>query len=261
MPSTPDSTEERVQRQFGAASRRYATSPVHAGGPDLAALVHAAQLDGTQRVLDLGCGAGATALALAGGAREVVALDLTHEMLERVAEQARARGLDHLTPREGNAEALPYPDGHFDVVACRLCAHHFAHPARAVHEAARVLAPGGRLVWVDIVAPEDPALDTFLNTIELLRDPSHVRDHTLAQWQSMLADAGLALDGEETWTMPQEFGAWLERIGTPEPCRAPLRHLLETATDAARECFAIGRDAEGRLHFSLHNALLRARRP
>src|SRR5262249_28521303 len=88
--------ESKVQRQFGAAAGNYVVSPVHSGGPTLEALVERAALSGTERVLDVGTGAGHTALALAPRAREVIALDLTEEMLSAAAGLARERGLSNV---------------------------------------------------------------------------------------------------------------------------------------------------------------------
>src|SRR5690606_39820909 len=61
------------------------------------------------------------------------------------------------------AEDLPFADGSFDLVTCRIAPHHFADVQRAVHEVARVLRPGGLFLLIDSVAPEDPELDEFLN--------------------------------------------------------------------------------------------------
>jgi len=182
--------KDSVRTQFGRAAGDYATCHIHADGPDLPAMIAAASLDGRERVLDVGCGAGHTALAFAQHADRVEALDLTPDMLRETARLARERGLDNLSTRLGDVERLPYAAGSFDVVTCRQCAHHFPHPDAAVAEIARVLAPGGVFLLLDSVAPEDPKQDTFLNTIELLRDPSHVRDYSISQWLAVLARHG-----------------------------------------------------------------------
>ena len=226
--------ENAIQRQFGAAAALYATSDYHGGGPDLAAMLEAAQLRGDERVLDVGCGAGHTALAFAPRVREVVGLDLTQPMLDEARELATRRGIANLCLERGDAMALPYPDASFDLVTCRQCAHHFERPEAALREVARVLRPGGRLVLVDSVAPEDPAQDSFLNAIELLRDPSHVRDHALSRWLGMLAAAGLPGECRGSWRLAIAFEDWVQRMATPPPVVAVLRGLLADATDAVR---------------------------
>jgi len=124
------------------------------------------------------------------------------------------------------------------------------------NEVARVLRPGGRFVLADTVAPADYALDTFINTVELLRDRSHVRDHTVAQWQTMLSQAGLQSAVVYEWDVVLDFDDWVARMKTPPNAVAMLRSLLNEAPTAARETFQI-RDG-GRLSFSLKGAIMRA---
>jgi len=226
--------DTQVQRQFGAAAANYAVSGVHAGGPNLDEIVTRAALRGHERVLDVGCGAGHTALALAQGAAEVIALDLTEEMLATAAGLARDRGLTNVWFKRGRAEALPFADGSFDVVTSRLCAHHYADAAAATREAARVLRAGGQYLLVDSVAPEEPVQDTYLNAIEVLRDPSHVRNYTLSEWRAMFEGAGLAVEIGGQWTLRLRFGDWVARIGTPAPLVAGLRALMDAAPSEVR---------------------------
>src|SRR4051794_36730086 len=96
MASQPPTTD-LVRSQFGAVADAYATSAYHAAGADLAALVQAASLLGSERVLDLGCGAGHAALALAPGAAHVTAVDVTPDMVATAARLARARGVANIT--------------------------------------------------------------------------------------------------------------------------------------------------------------------
>ena len=109
-------------------------------------------------------------------------------------------------------------------------------------EAARVLRPGGRLLLVDSVAPADAAQDTYLNAIELLRDPSHVRDHSAEQWCALFEAAGLAPKLLGTWTYRIGFDAWVERVATPALEVAQLRSLFARAPDEVREALGIAPD-------------------
>ena len=248
-----------IQQRFGAAAARYAESDYHGAGPDLAAMLEAARLRGDERVLDVGCGAGHTALRFAPRVAEVVAVDLTEAMLEQARALAAARGLANVRCERGDAHALAYPEASFDVVTCRVCAHHFARPERAVREAARVLRPGGRFVLVDSVVPDDAAQDTFLNAIEWLRDPSHVRNHAVAQWLAWMRDAGLEAEWRETFRLDLDLEAWGSRIGTPAPRVALLRELLEGAVAEVRA--GLGVRGGERAGFEIPIALFLGLRP
>jgi SAM-dependent methyltransferase len=224
--------ENLVTAQFGVRAAAYVASAVHAQGEDLrdsAALVtgHPAA-----RVLDLGCGGGHVAFAAAPHVAEVVAYDLADEMLVAVAAEARARGLGNVVTVRGPAERLPFADAAFDFVLTRFSAHHWSDVRAGIAEARRVLKPGGQAMFVDAVAPEDAALDTFLQSIELLRDVSHVRDYTVAQWRAFLAAAGFTVTEVTPRRLHLEFASWIARMQTP-PVRSDAVRSLQAGASAA----------------------------
>ncbi|MFN8379908.1 MAG: class I SAM-dependent methyltransferase [Anaerolineae bacterium] len=243
-----------VQQQFGAVAENYRTSSVHAQGEDLARLVAACELTGVERVLDAGCGAGHASVAVAPHAAEVVALDLTDAMLTQVVRLTEERGLTNVAALRGDVEQIPGGGAEFDCVISRYSAHHWPNPRVALHEIRRVLKPGGVFVLSDIVAAEAPTLDTWLQTIELLRDPSHVRDHTLYQWLAMLDDSGFSASVEYTWSLTLDFQSWVERIATPPQNVAMIETLFEVAPTEVREEFQL----EKRGTFAIRGALFHA---
>jgi SAM-dependent methyltransferase len=253
----PSSVTQRVRDQFGPAAGSYAVSDVHVGGPDLEAMLRAVPLTGRERLLDVGTGAGHTALAFAPHVAEVVALDLTEAMLEQARAEAARRGLGNLHCQLGNAEALPFPSASFDLVTSRLAAHHFAHADAAVAEIARILRPGGSLLLEDSMAPEDPAQDTFFNAIELLRDPSHVRNYSPSQWLRELSACGIEAEVLGWWALYQDFDEWVERTRTPETAVAELRRLFDTAPSEIRSTLAL--NSRGPRSLSVPCALIRGR--
>ncbi len=249
--------QESVRRQFGPVAAAYAASATHAGGADLTAMLAAAgELRGSERVLDVAPGAGHTALAFAPHVASVTAVDLPEEMLAEGRRLAAERGLTNVTFVRGDAAHLPVPDASVDLVTCRYAAHHFPRPAAAVHEWARVLAPGGQLLLVDVVSPDDLAADTVLNAAEVLRDPSHVRDHTVAQWFAMLETAGFAVADLGRFPLRLEFASWIERMRTPGPVAAQIKTLCAAAPATVRDILQVEDDGT----FTVPVALLRGRR-
>ncbi len=250
-------TQESVAvAQFGAQARAYLGSAVHAQGADLTALAALAAGQAQARVLDLGCGGGHVAYAVAPEVAEVVAYDLSAEMLAVVAAAARERGLANLRTVEGPAERLPFPDDSFDIVLSRYSAHHWRDLDAGLREAARVVRPGGLVGIVDAVSPGVPALDTFLHAVELLRDTSHVRNRSRTEWEAALALADLMTDRVAGFRVPLDYATWIARMRTPPVQAAAIRALQAAATDRVRRHFELAEDGS----FMLDVALFTARR-
>jgi ubiquinone/menaquinone biosynthesis C-methylase UbiE len=246
--------KDAVQRQFGAVAANYTSSAVHRGGPDLDAMLAIAPKD-AQRMLDAGCGTGHTALAFAALVPEVIAVDLTELMLEQGRNLAAERGLSNVRFERADVENLPFADASFDLITSRYSAHHYPHPVQALREFRRVLKPGGTLLLLDVVSPEDPTQDTFQNAIELLRDPSHVRDHSVSQWSAMLEEVGFTTELIQTWPLRLEFVSWVTRMQTPTASVEQIQTLLANAPESVRSAFAMTSDTG--YDFSFPIALLR----
>jgi SAM-dependent methyltransferase len=215
-------------------------------------------------LLDVATGAGFTAVAFAPFVAEVTGLDVSTAMLREARGRARAAGLANLVFQTGAAESLPFPPDRFDGVVCRMAAHHFLSVPKFVAEAYRVLRPGGRLLVADSAEPDDaPEVDAWHNHVEVLRDASHVRNYTPAEWRSFVAGAGLALEELDRVreSAPITMRAWLEKGGCRGEAAAEVRRLfLEAPAEVART-FCITHMPDGDIGFQWVRIALSARKP
>ncbi len=235
-------TDDAARAQWAAVAEQYGAGWKQANAPDLAWLVAALEPGATDRALDVGTGGGHAALALAPAVESVVGVDPTPEMLAVAARLAAERGITNVAFLRAAAGALPFPDATFDLAISRFSVHHWPRPGDAFREIARVVRPGGRLALVDLLAPEDGPLDTFINAVELLRDPSHARTLRAPEWLALLAGAGFECRVARQWDIEHDVESWLATTA-PAPWRADaVRALLRDAGPAAREHFAIALD-------------------
>jgi len=128
-------------------------------------------LAGDERALDAGCGTGALAYALAPLVGEIVGIDPSSQYVAAAREHAP----DGCLFLEGDASALPFPYGDFDLVGCVRVLHHVRRPELVVSELARVTRPGGRILLADQLGDVDPLRSLELDRFERARDPSHMR--------------------------------------------------------------------------------------
>ena len=231
---------EPVQKQFGRAAAAYVDSPNHAKGEDLDRIVALAAEHGGERVVDVGTGVGHTLRRVAPIFQSAVGVDATREMLEAGIGVLAGAGVKNALLVQADATRLPIASGSADVVTSRLAAHHFADAAGSFREIARILRPGGLFVLVDNYAPDDPELQRFINEVETLRDPSHVRNHTVEGWSDLLKQAGLrtTVDSDSAITK-LTTETWLERSQTAPDRAEEVRRRLRTASTAAVAAFQI----------------------
>lgn len=249
---------EDFRTRFAANAGNYATSTFHADPTRLEEVVALCLPEADDEVLDLATGTGHTALALAPHVRRVVGLDLTPEMLaeaERLAAERRAGNVEWVL---GDAHALPFADGAFDLVVARAAPHHFTDLRLALREAWRVLRAGGRLVLVDC-SPPAQARDA-LHAVEVARDPSHVLSLTLEEWRERLQESGFQVEVLERAELDWDFAEWHRRLGLPPERIEVLARLLEESPASAREVLRPER-REGRLFHRYWHARIRARKP
>jgi ubiquinone/menaquinone biosynthesis C-methylase UbiE len=251
------SHDAAVLEQFDSQALAYLTSAVHSSGPDLehAKRLVRAGLPPRAAIVDVGCGAGHLAFALAPHVARVAAVDPSPAMRATVESAARERGLTNVATHAADAAALPFEVGTFCAAASRYSAHHWRDVPAALREMRRVLKPGGFLLMIDVLGDDSPLVDTHLQALELLRDPSHVRDLSAAEWRTALERTGFAAVEETTWQTRIEFAAWIERMRTTPESAAAIRRLETGAPREVTAALAIEPDGS----FTLRTGLFWAR--
>lgn len=258
-------SKEKVQQQFGANAAAYATSTVHAKGYSLTRLVEITQPQPDWQVLDVATAAGHTAFAFAPHVAHVTATDLTPEMLTVAAGLAAEKGLTNVSFEPADAEKLPYADGQFNLVTCRIAPHHFPDIQQFIHEAARVLQLGGQLAVVDNIVPGTHLhgkkarllneAGNYVNAFEKLRDPSHGRCWSIAEWEHGFAKAGFAVQHQELLSKEIEFGSWAARMQVSPEDTIRLKAMLVQAPTAVAD-FLTPQISNDRITFRLTELLV-----
>lgn len=258
-------SKKQVQEIFGASADAYVTSTVHAKGASLNRLVELLVPQVDWQVLDVATGGGHTAFILAPHVAQVVATDITPEMLANTAKGAAERKLTNVSTEMADAESLPFPDDYFDCVTCRIAAHHFPDNGRFLSEAARVLKPGGVMALVDNVVPGSRLrgkkaniqreAGKYVNAFEKLRDPSHGRALSVDEWLDLFVDVGFSDIHQETHRKKMDFDSWTDRLHVTPENRIRLKAMLLQAPTAVTD-FLTPQTTGDRIAFYLTEAII-----
>lgn len=227
--------KSRARDRFGQYAQNYVSSEIHATGSDLERLLEVVNPQPGWRALDIATGGGHTALKFAPHVSSVVATDIGQTMLQAARENIATQGIGNITFAAADAENLPFAANSFDLVTCRVAAHHFPDAYRFVLEAARVLKPGGMLAVHDHLLPEDERAIQYIEAFEKLRDPSHHRAFSESEWRGMFLDADLTVEHTERLDRAALMIPWAERQGCDADTIERLRILLAQAPQAVAE--------------------------
>ncbi|MDT5323687.1 MAG: hypothetical protein QOF25_839 [Mycobacterium sp.] len=171
-------------------------------------------------VLDVAGGTGIVSRALANRVARAVVLDNTPAMIDEGRRHAAAEGLHNLEFVRGAVANLPFADMAFTLVVTRFALHHLIDPRQALAEMMRVCRPGGRVVVMDLAASTDPDIAERQDSIERMRDPSHIRMPARGAVRRWLQECQLVVEEAER-EIDRPLEAWLEQAVT-DPSAASL---------------------------------------
>ena len=191
-------------------AQAFRESEPHREGADLDLVVEWCEPGPGVTALDVATGGGHVARRLREAGCSVVTVDRSPGMRADVL---------------ASAEHLPFADESFDVVVCRIAAHHFPDVRAAVLEMGRV---SRRLLVVDDLLFDGESVEAA----NRLRDPTHVRSYTEDEWRELVAAAGFELDRLEIFQRRLALEPWLDRVDAPAHERTRIRELLGDAADA-----------------------------
>ncbi len=206
--------KNRVREQFGKTATAFVEATHFSAGKDLEEAARLLNPTHDDNMLDVACGGGHMALYFAPKVRQVVASDLTMQMLKKAQEHIAEEGrVDNVIFREADAEDLPFPAGSFTLLTCRIASHHFADVPRALKEFHRVLRRGGRMVIIDTLMPSDPEVADFFQAMETMRNPTHMKAYKEEEWRNMILDAELILQETQIISKTHDFQEWVKTAG------------------------------------------------
>jgi ubiquinone/menaquinone biosynthesis C-methylase UbiE len=189
-----------------------------------------------------------------------VGVDLTAAPLAIAEQRRQEQGLPNVRFQLADASRLPFADGEFDVVVCRLAFHHFEHAPRMLSEMVRVCTSQGTVVVEDIVVSEHPERAAYHNRFENLRDPSHTAAFSLRALLALFAEAGLDIEHVSTGYLAQVLERWMANAQTPADRATEVRHLIEQ--DALHDLSGTRpfRNDDGQWCFTQHTAIVVGRK-
>ena len=238
-----DPVQQAARDQFQKQSANYGKSHILANTDDVAAALSGIEASPGSAALDVATGGGHTAIYLASRGFSVTATDISQAMLDGASKLAADRGF-FIETRLHEAEKLPFLDRSFDLVSCRVAAHHFSDTDAFVQEVARVLKCGAHFLLIDSSVPDGESdAEEWIHKLEKLRDPSHGRFLSAAAWTALCDRHKLRVLSCKTAPLKQPDLDWyFQTAGTSLENREKVRDLVRNAPDSARRVFRIAQE-------------------
>ncbi|WP_437304068.1 class I SAM-dependent methyltransferase [Sorangium sp. So ce388] len=243
----PTEHDALIQEQFTRQARPFAEVRAHSAAAAMELLLDALSPAPGDTALDVACGPGIVACALAPRVASVRGLDIVPAMLDEARERQAKLGLSNVAWELGDASRLPYPDESYRLVTTRYSFHHLLDPLVTLREMARVCQKSGRVAVIDVVPAEDKR-DAY-DRAEKIRDPSHARAVTERELVALFDAAGLEIEKTVRYRLEVELETALQ-ASFPEPGGADRLRALYRA-DVGVDALGVGAELRGdELHFA-----------
>ena len=224
-------TVGKNQKAFTGQSKGFLShGETYADADELAWMVEDLPVSPNAQVLDIATGTGEFARALSPGVRAVVGLDATDAMLAQGKKFVKDAGIDNIRFKKGVVQDIPFEDASFDIVSCRYAFHHFADPKPVISEMARVCKPGGHVIIVDIIIP-DESLAVETNYYEWLCDQSHTRALHPGEFETLFQLIGMEVISVRTRILDNKFAEWMDFSLTLKQHREEILHAVHAELD------------------------------
>lgn len=250
--------DESIVSQFTKQAVSFTKMKEHSNEDEFRLIYSMTKVNQDDTVLDVACGPGLVACALAKVAKHVTGIDLTPAMIEQAGLLQKEKGLNNITWKVGNANPLPYDDSSFSLVVTRYSFHHLLDPQSVLHEMKRVCIPGnGRVAVIDVTPPEEKT-DAY-NRMEKLRDPSHAGAMPLARLLRMVKEAGLTDIETGFYRMDVDLEKILQATLTRPEDAEKVRQMF--ADDLANDSLGVGSYLQdGRVRFAFPISIIVGRK-
>lgn len=241
---------ETIRREFAKQSSHFERADLNLSSKDyLAWMVEILPLRSDFHVLDVAAGTGHLSRAIAPHVKQIVAIDLTPEMLERAREESHKSKLNNISFEEGDAASLRYQAATFDMVVSRLAIHHFEDPLIQLREMVRVCKSDHIVGVIDLLSPSEEHLIGPYNHLERLRDPSHTFALTKDQLINAMGMAGVVINRFDERDIEVDFERWVEMTDTDRRIVKTIRSELEQELRGGRQTGMRPYVKDGRLQF------------
>ncbi|MDR3602609.1 MAG: class I SAM-dependent methyltransferase [Desulfosporosinus sp.] len=236
------SNQNEVRKNFGQRASEYRLSSTHGNPADLERMINLLKPAADDIALDVATGGGHTAIALAKNVKQVVALDITPEMLAEAKIASSQEAISNITFRAEDVHNLSMSDCQFDIVASRFAVHHFFEVNRALREMCRVLKRGGKFYIFDCSVIDGAEPEKEMNRIELLRDSSHQCSYSPRLWDQLFKELPLTIDHTSLHKEQYELPLWFDRMGTTQNSREEIFRILNSLSAESKIRYPYGDD-------------------